>query len=79
MVEIEVIREKIKIPSIESEIFENNTGYISINLFGDNTSRDFEAALDTMQDSSGLIIDLRDNGGGYLQSSVEILSRFVNQ
>ena len=79
VLEIEVIREKIKIPSIESELFEDNIGYISINLFGDDTSWDFEEALDGMQDSSGLIIDLRDNGGWYLQSAVEILSRFVDQ
>lgn len=77
VLEIEVIREKIKIPSVESELFENNIGYISVNMFGDDTSRDFQQALNELKDSSGLIIDLRDNGGGYLNSAVDILSSFI--
>ena len=77
VLEIEVIREKIKIPSVEFERFENNIGYISVNMFGDETSRDFQNALDELRESSGLIIDLRDNGGWYLNSAVDILSSFV--
>ncbi|MDC0505997.1 S41 family peptidase [Candidatus Gracilibacteria bacterium] len=77
VLEIEITRQKIKIPSVESELLDENIGYISLNLFGDKTSEDFEKVLNELSDASGLIIDLRDNGGGYLQSAVEILSNFV--
>lgn len=75
---IEVIRDKIKIPSVDSKIFENwKIAYISINMFWEDTSREFKKALDKNMDSEWLIIDLRDNWGGYLQSAVSILSNLV--
>ncbi|MDD3145237.1 MAG: S41 family peptidase [Candidatus Gracilibacteria bacterium] len=77
LVKKEVVREKIKIPSVDFEKFDNNTGYISINMFGEETSRDFKNALNELKDTSGIIIDLRDNGGGYLISAVEILSNLI--
>ena len=79
--EIEVVREKIKIPSIEEEYFKDeNLSYIAVNLFWEETSTEFKKALRNIpKDSKGLIIDLRDNGGGYLQSSVEMLSEFLEK
>ena len=75
---IEVTRDKIKIPSVESKSFDDGRiGYISINMFGEETSREFEKALEEHKNTDGLIIDLRDNGGGYLQSAVSILSNLV--
>jgi len=79
VLEIEVTRDKIKIPSVEVELFDNNIGYISVNIFGETTSEDFATELAGLQNSSGLIIDLRDNGGWYLLSAVEILSQFIPQ
>lgn len=78
----EIIRDKIKIPSVDSEIFEKEKiWYIALNIFGDETSADFEQALLSMNTPNieGIIIDLRDNGGGYLQSAVEILSHFIEK
>lgn len=73
----EVLREKIKIPSVDFELFENNTGYISINMFWDETSLEFEKAINELKGTSWLIIDLRDNWGWYLISAVQILSSLV--
>ncbi|MDD2908031.1 MAG: S41 family peptidase [Candidatus Gracilibacteria bacterium] len=75
----DVIREKIKIPSVDYELFDNNTAYVSINMFGEETSHELKKALTELKDTSGLIIDLRDNGGGYLISAVEILSDFIEK
>ena len=76
--EIEVTRQKIVIPSVESEIIEGtNNFYIALNVFGDTSSEEFLAALEESKSYDGLIIDLRDNGGGYLESAVEILSEFI--
>lgn len=74
----EVLREKIKIPSVDSKSFDNwKIGYISINMFWDDTSTEFESALKQYMDTKWLIIDLRDNWWWYLQSAVSILSKLV--
>lgn len=80
LLEIEVIRKKITVPSIEMEKFEDsNIWYISLNIFWDNTSIEFENALQELENKNieWLIIDLRDNWWGYLQKAVEILSLFI--
>lgn len=76
--DILVVRDKIKIPSVEEEYFaDENINYIALNLFWEETSREFKKALENIPATSQwLIIDLRDNGGWFLQSSVEILSEF---
>lgn len=78
--DIEVIRAKIKIPSIDSKIFEEeNIWYIEINMFGQNTSKDFERELSKMKEVPWLIIDLRNNWWWYLQSAVDILWNFIEE
>ncbi|MCD5375369.1 S41 family peptidase, partial [Candidatus Gracilibacteria bacterium] len=80
ILEISVVRQKIHIPSVEQEYFdEENIAYIAINMFGDTTSKEFISAVEEVKTSGaeGLIIDVRDNGGGYLQSAVQILSEFI--
>lgn len=79
LLEIEVIREKIKIPSVDYEIMDENIGYISINLFWENTSNEFNKAIGEIKGVDWLIIDLRDNWWGYLQSAVQILSDFIEK
>jgi carboxyl-terminal processing protease len=78
--EKEVTREKIIIPSVQSKVIEKeNIWYIALNLFWDKTSEEFRIALKELKEKKvdGLIIDLRDNWWGYLQSAVEILSEFI--
>jgi carboxyl-terminal processing protease len=80
ILEISVTRERIHIPSVEQEYFKDgNIAYIAINMFGDSTAQEFIIALDEVKKSGvdGLIIDVRDNGGWYLQSAVQILSEFI--
>jgi len=80
VLEITVVREKIHIPSVEQEYFEEgNIAYIAINMFGEQTASEFIWALENVKQSwaRGLIIDVRDNWGWYLQSAVQILSEFI--
>ncbi|PID86348.1 peptidase S41 [Candidatus Gracilibacteria bacterium] len=83
VLDINVTRDKINIPTVDSEIIidgkNKKIGYIALNMYGDNTSKDFNLELKKMKeaDVAGLIIDLRDNGGGYLQAAVEVLSNFI--
>lgn len=80
IIEKEVIRDKIKIPSVNTEYLDDGKiGYIALNMFGDTTDVEFKSALTEVKSKNveGLIIDLRDNGGWYLQSAVQILSHFI--
>jgi carboxyl-terminal processing protease len=81
VLEKEVIRWKIKIPSVDYKKIETknnlNVWYIAVNMFWENTDGDFGKALSDLKDTEGIVIDLRDNGGGYLQRAVIILSNFV--
>lgn len=59
----------------------SNIGYISLSIFGEKTADDFYKTITTLEDQkvTGLIIDLRDNGGGYLETAVSILSNFIEK
>lgn len=75
-------RKKIDIPSVEGKIIEGTSiGYITLSIFGEKTADDFYKTLTDLEDQKikGLIIDLRDNGGGYLETAVSILSNFVEK
>lgn len=76
----EIIRDKIKIPSVDTiDIWDNDIWYISLNIFWENTSNEFTDILNTFnnQEIKWIIIDLRNNWWGLLQSAVEILSNFI--
>jgi carboxyl-terminal processing protease len=75
-----ITREKIVVKSASGEMLENNIGYVQITTFGDKTTPELRAALKELmtQNPKGLIIDLRNNGGGYLQTAVEVASEFIN-
>ena len=79
----EITREKIKIPSVDTtDIKRDDIWYISLNMFWENTASEFLELLNTFKNDEKIkwvIIDLRDNWGGYLQSAVEILSNFIEK
>lgn len=77
--EFKIIRDNIILKSVESEIKQGNIGYIQITNFGDDTNKDFKSALDSMKKKNlkALIIDVRSNPGGYLQTAVDISSNFI--
>ena len=77
--EFTITRAQIKIRSAEGKMLENNIGYVDINTFGQRTTQELSATLDDLlkQNPRGLIIDLRNNPGGYLSTSVEVASEFI--
>ena len=79
ILEKKVTRAKIKIPTVETKQFEEykDIGYIALNMYWETSSEEFKKALESMKNKSWIIIDLRDNGGWYLTSAVEILSNFI--
>ncbi len=81
---VSIVRESITIPSVESRIEQGEgktIGYLAINEFGDDTTDETRAALEEMkkQNITNLVMDLRYNGGGYLDGAVDIVSMFQKQ
>ena len=74
-VDLFITRAKIEIETIEYEMLENNIGYILISGFEEPTPKQFKEAIDDLQKQGmkGLVLDLRDNGGGLLDAVVEML------
>jgi carboxyl-terminal processing protease len=73
-------REKIVIKSVETEVFGGSIGYIKLNTFeNQNAAEEMEKAINSMKSKNikGIIIDVRNNGGGLLQNAIEIGSMFV--
>lgn len=78
---IEVEKSVVEIDSVYSEKLDNNIGYIEINTFSSLTDDQFTEALYGLENEgiNSLIIDLRGNGGGYLSTVTNIISRFVDR
>ena len=78
--DVEIIRGKIDLPSVESEILDDNIAYVRLFSFGADTASDLNRALRDLlrDDPKGLILDLRGNGGGFLNSSVDVASEFLS-
>ena len=80
---IAITRDHIKVPSTEHELLDERTAYLRINRFAQSTPNEVKEALRSLQDRSaaidGLILDLRGNGGGYLQAAQQIGSLFVDR
>ena len=77
--EFEVERRTIEVPTVESEMLENQIGYIAISSFDDVTTDQFITALDNLesQGMKALVVDLRNNGGGLVSSVCAILDRLL--
>lgn len=80
LLEFEIVREKIVIPSVEGEMLEGNIAYIYLYNFGTDATDELQANLEVLlaQEPIGLILDLRLNGGGYLSAAIEVASEFIS-
>ncbi len=77
-----IIRDKIPLYSITATyMIEPDIGYIRIDRFGATTTEEFKSALATLQKKGmkNLILDLQDNGGGYLNAAIELSNEFLQQ
>lgn len=77
----EVTKANVTLFSVSSEMLDNNIGYISVNIFGQNTYDEFTKALNNLEKENmkSLIIDLRGNNGGYLTTVTNMLSIFLDK
>jgi carboxyl-terminal processing protease len=77
--EFSIPRKTIEVPTIEYEMLDNKIGYISVSEFDEVTAEQFRKAIDDLdsQGQVGLVIDIRDNPGGLLDTVVDMLDRML--
>jgi len=81
LLDFTVIRDKIPINSLDaSYLINDNTGYIKLNKFSATTTAEFFDAIKALKATSklnSLVLDLRGNGGGYLNAATELADQFL--
>ncbi|MBV8490578.1 MAG: S41 family peptidase [Candidatus Eremiobacteraeota bacterium] len=72
-------RAKIHQMSVYEKMLPNKIGYLELTVFGRDTGAELSAALDRLQQQGAraIVLDLRDNGGGYLDAAVAVSSKFI--
>ncbi|WP_221088722.1 S41 family peptidase [Deinococcus aquaedulcis] len=77
---VKMERQPVTIVSVESTVLPGNIGYIALNTFyNEKVTEQFRAAVADMKKKNvkGLILDLRDNGGGLLNAGVDVADQFM--
>lgn len=76
---VRIVRKKINAPTVTGKVLDNHIGYIDISSFGEDTGNKFGEILKADEDKKvdGYIVDLRNNGGGYLTTALDIAGYFV--
>ena len=79
--ELTVVRRKITVQHVASEMLENNIAYIQIDSFDANVASSFEEQITSLinNGATGIIIDLRNNGGGIVDEATGIADLFLDK
>jgi carboxyl-terminal processing protease len=79
--DVPIIRAKIDIKTVESQILDGRIGYLKVRGFHETTLQETEKALNRLsqQKIEGLLLDLRNNPGGLLSQSVKVCNLFVEE
>jgi len=77
--EFTIVRDTITIPSVQSKILDGNIGYIQISRFSEDTSGLVDAAAKDFKSKNvkGIVLDMRNNPGGYLNAAVNVSSEWL--
>lgn len=79
--DVTVTRKRVVMPSVAWKMLENSIGYVQIKSFAKETSEELDKAVKELKDSgaTSLILDVRNNGGGYVGAGLEVCSRFLEK
>ncbi len=74
-----IVRDIIKIKSVKAKMLDGNIGYVKLTQFQETTASDLSNALKTLKKEgmASLILDLRNNPGGLLNSAVDVTEQFI--
>ncbi len=78
-IEVSIQRKKIVVPTMEADMLEGNIAYIQIYNFGEDTDQELRDTLRNLrkEEPVGMILDLRNNPGGYLETAIRVVSEFI--
>jgi carboxyl-terminal processing protease len=77
--DVTVTRGDFRSPMVESLRLDSGVLYMRVYQFGDTTEHDFDTQLSAgLSGARGVVLDLRDNGGGFVASATAVISRFVD-
>jgi carboxyl-terminal processing protease len=76
---ITITRAEIHQLSVYERMLPGNLGYVDLTVFGRDTGSELARALDRLQQQGAraIVMDLRDNGGGYLEAALDVSSKFI--
>ena len=75
---VTITRAEIQVPSVRSAVIGNQVLYVRIYQFGGNTSTEFDNVLkNQLKGAKGVVLDLRDDPGGYVSAANDVISEFV--
>ncbi len=76
---VSITRDTIHQPSVYAKLLPDGIGYARLTVFGASTASELGAALSRLQNegAKAYILDLRDNGGGYLNAAIDVSSKFI--
>lgn len=76
---ISVVRDNIDIPTAQGRMLPGQIGYVRLTSFGLETADEVESALRDLESAGmrGLVLDLRDNSGGYLTTARQVVDKFL--
>ncbi|MDD4362624.1 MAG: S41 family peptidase [Atribacterota bacterium] len=80
--EVEIIRDTIMVEAVKEKVIEDERiAYIRISTFNANTGPELKQVLNSYKNSSlsGIIVDLRNNPGGLLDSAIDVASQFIDE
>ena len=77
---VAIVRAKIHQLSVYEKMLPGKIGYVELTVFGRDTGAELTSALTRLQQQGAraIVLDLRDNGGGYLQAAVAVSSKFIS-
>ena len=80
--DVKLKRDKIRVSSVSSRLRTakgHKVGYIRLRVFGDKTNTELEKAMRKLESQGveGFMLDLRNNGGGYIVTAVDVVSKFL--
>jgi len=77
---ITITRGVVKVPTVDLRILTGGLAHLKVQFFGENTSKELEDALERVEqfNTKGLILDLRNNPGGRVDTVVEMTSQFLD-
>jgi carboxyl-terminal processing protease len=78
--DVELTREIINVPQVSTDVRDDGIAVLTVSIFGEKTTEQLDAGLKDIKakNAKGIILDLRNNGGGFVTDAQQMLGRFIS-